>query len=199
MSDYKKYLPSSNPFETLSSWFEEAKQKEENPTAFTLSTIGLDGYPNSRTLLIKDVSEAGLIFFTNYDSVKAQEIEKEPKVSLTFYWHRTGRQVRIKGVARKVDAQVSKAYFHSRAFESQVASFISKQSEVIDSREELVSLYNKGLEEFREGGVPYPKNWGGYHVEPSEITFFIYGEFRLNDRFQFKKVGDQWSENRLCP
>ncbi|EQC46605.1 pyridoxamine 5'-phosphate oxidase [Bacteriovorax sp. Seq25_V] len=199
MSDYKKYLQSDNPLTNLISWFEEAKEKEENPTAFTLSTIGLDGYPNSRTLLVKDITQDGLTFFTNYNSLKGKEIEANENVSMTFYWHRCGRQVRIKGRIKKVDQEISKNYFQSRPFESQVASFISKQSEVVDSREELVSLYKNGLKEYKETGVPYPENWGGYLVEPCEVTFFVYGEFRLNDRFQFKKESGQWLENRLYP
>lgn len=199
MSDYKKYLPVENPISSLVLWFEEAKEKEENPTAFTLSTIGLDGFPNSRTLLVKDITSEGLTFFTNYNSLKGQEIEANENVSITFYWHRCGRQVRIKGKVKKVAREISKNYFESRPFESQVASFISKQSEIIDSREGLVKLYEKGLVDYKQSGVPYPDNWGGYIVEPCEMTFFIYGEFRLNDRFQFKKESGQWLENRLYP
>lgn len=199
MSDYLKYLPSSDPMKSLVSWYEDAKKNEENPYFFTLSTIGLDGFPNARTILIKEISEDRVLFFSNYESLKAREIEANNNVSLTFYWHKTGRQVRLRGRAFKVDEKVSREYFFSRPYESQVASFISKQSEVVESREKLEALFNETFEKYKDSTLPFPKQWGGYRIELSEILFFIYGDHRLNNRFKFVKVNSGWTNERLYP
>ncbi|WP_412463163.1 pyridoxamine 5'-phosphate oxidase [Halobacteriovorax sp. RT-2-6] len=200
MSDYKKFIGEykDSPVEIFEKWFKEAVATEENGPAFTLSTVDSEGLPNARTLLLKEVLDFKPLFFTNYDSVKASEIENNPKVAMTFYWHRLGKQVRIRGSISKCDSQISKKYFHSRALESQVASFISKQSSSIEDRSKLEQEYNAGLDRYKDE-VPYPENWGGYLVDIQEITFFIYGEFRLNDRFQFIKKGNEWHSLRLYP
>lgn len=199
MSDFKNFLPDIDPRKSLVKWFNEAKTAEENPYYFTLSTIGLDGSPNSRTLLIKEITEDSIIFFSNYTSTKAREIEKNPNVSLTFYWHNLGRQVRLKGRASKVSKVKSQEYFFSRPYESQVASFISKQSGPVESREILEAEFSKAFEKYKDTGVPFPEHWGGYSVELSEIIFFIYGAHRLNDRFKFLKDGTLWRDERLYP
>lgn len=200
MSDYKEFLGDykESPVEIFETWFKEAVAKEENGPAFILSTVDESGQPNARTLLLKEVVDNRPLFFTNYNSVKAQEITANPNVAMTFYWHRLGRQVRIRGSISKCDIEVSKNYFQSRAHESQVASSISNQSSPIEDRQKLVEEYNEGLERYKEE-VPYPENWGGYLVDIKEITFFIYGEFRLNDRFQFVKKGNEWQSLRLYP
>jgi pyridoxamine 5'-phosphate oxidase len=200
MSDYKNYLSSSDPLESFKAWYHDALECEENAGAFTLSTIGLDGTPNARTLLLKDVLDEGLLFFTNYDSLKGDEVSKNDNVAMTFYWHNSGKQVRLKGRVKKCDVETSREYFISRGFESQVASYISKQSKPIADREQLVAEYEQAKNKFeKERVVPYPENWGGYIVEPVEVTFFIYGEHRLNDRFKFSLENGQWKDLRLYP
>lgn len=201
MSDYKDFVGeyTSSPVEIFEKWFNEAIPKEENAGAFILSTVDKDGAPNARTLLLKDIRNNRPLFFSNYDSVKAKEIEENDNVAMTFYWHRLGRQVRIRGKISKCEKDISIEYFQSRALESQVASFTSKQSSPVSNRKILEEEYHENLMRYNEEGVPYPENWGGYFVEVSEITFFIYGEHRLNDRFQFIKKGSQWDSLRLYP
>lgn len=199
MSDFLDFLPSKDPVESLISWYEDALKIEDNPYYFTLSTVGLDGSPNARTLLIKEISNDRILFFTNYNSLKAREIENNNNVALTFYWHKSGRQVRLKGKATKVDESISKEYFLSRPFESQLASFISKQSLPVESRKVLVDEFNLAREKYKDTGLECPKFWGGYCVELSEITFFIYGDHRLNNRFKFTKLDQNWKDERLYP
>lgn len=199
MSDYLDFLPFSDPIESLVSWYEDAKKIEDNPHFFTLSTVGIDGAPNARTLLIKEISKDLILFFSNYKSLKAREIDLNNNVALTFYWHKSGREVRLRGKATKVDEKISKDYFFSRPYESQVASFISKQSEPLESKKVLETLFQETFKKYENGDLPYPKEWGGYQIELSEIIFFIYGEHRLNDRFKFVKKGDVWVEERLYP
>lgn len=199
MSDYSNYLDGNNPVSIFESWFKEALEVEDNGYYFTLSTVAKDGGVNARTLLLKKVLDGRPLFFTNYNSVKGEEIESNNQVAMTFYWDKLGRQVRIRGRATKAPQEVSKEYFHSRGFESQVASYISDQSSVVKNREVLENEFAIARDKFVEGKVPYPENWGGFLVEPFEITFFIYGDHRLNDRFQFKLKGEQWDIERLYP
>lgn len=201
MSDYKLFIGefNSSPVEVFSKWFQEALEKEENGSAFTLSTVDSQNRPNARTLLLKEITPKGAVFFTNYDSVKGQEIVENSNVAMTFYWHRLGKQVRVRGKATKCAKEVSESYFHSRAFESQVASLTSNQSRPVSDRKNLESEYQANIVRYNGGEVPYPENWGGYLVDIEEITFFIYGEHRLNDRFQFVKKGNEWESLRLYP
>lgn len=199
MENLKEYDLENNPLTSFENWFAKACELEKDPYAMTLATSSSDGTPAARTVLYKGLKDSQFFFVTNYNSRKAKDIESNPKVALCFYWQHFGRQVVVKGLVKKLAATESKAYFESRPFESQVASYISHQSSPISSREELEKLYNEKLIEFKDSGVPYPENWGGYLVEPSEIEFFLYGKFRLNDRFLFKKEGSGWSITRLQP
>ena len=199
MTDYNNYLKNDNPVDEFASWFKEALEVEDNGFYFTLSTLAADGGVNARTLLLKSVVDKKLLFFTNYDSVKGSEIEANDKVSMTFFWNKLGKQVRIRGTATKASKQTSMDYFKSRGFESQVASYISDQSSPVDSREILENEFAIARDKFKEEGVPYPEKWGGYLVDPYEITFFLYGDHRLNDRFQFIKDNGKWHSKRLYP
>jgi pyridoxamine 5'-phosphate oxidase len=199
MTDYNNYLHGDNPISVFEEWFKEALEVEDNGYYFTLSTLAKDGGVNARTLLLKKVHDGKPLFFTNYNSVKGDEIETNNQVAMTFYWDKLGKQVRIRGRATKAPQEISREYFQSRGFESQVASYISDQSSSVENREVLENEFAKARDEFAESGVPYPENWGGFLVEPTEITFFIYGDHRLNDRFQFKLKDGQWDIQRLYP
>lgn len=200
MSDYNNYLRFKDPIKNLESWFEEALAIEDNASAFTLSTVSKDGLPNARTLLLKDILEGELLFFTNYDSPKGRDIEENNHVAMTFYWHKLARQVRVLGKAKKCSEQLSKMQFHSRAYESQVASAISKQGQPVENRQVLEDAFRDAFKANEATAqMEYPKNWGGYLIEPYEITFFIYGDYRLNDRFQFKLEDSTWKDLRLYP
>jgi len=199
MNDYKDYFDTEDPITEFEKWFNEALEVEDNGYYFTLSTIAKDGGVNARTLLLKKVHERRPLFFTNYNSVKASEIEENPSVALTFFWNKLGKQVRIRGKVTKAPVEISKSYFSSRGFESQVASYISDQSSPVRNREVLEQEFAKARDEFAGKEVPYPENWGGYLVEPTEITFFVYGDHRLNDRFQYKLRDEKWEVQRLYP
>tara|TARA_Y100000296_G_scaffold38671_1_gene44732 strand:- start:1571 stop:2170 length:600 start_codon:yes stop_codon:yes gene_type:complete len=199
VSDHLEFLKSDDPFKIFENWFLKAKKEEQNPTAFTLSTVDENNFPDARTLLLKDVEDEKFLFFTSYLSKKFNDLSYNSLAAMTFYWHVSGVQVRIRGNIIKASEEVSKAYFESRAKESQVASLISRQSEVIESREALVSKFNETLDKYKNDDVPYPSFWGGLYLEPQEFTFFIYGEHRLNDRFNFQKENGIWICKRLQP
>lgn len=199
MDNLKNFDLLSDPITSFEQWFQKALNLEKDAYAMTLATATPDGIPAARTVLFKGIKEGHFSFVTNYNSHKGQEIEANSNVALCFYWQHFGRQVVVKGKAKKMSAQESKSYFQSRPFESQVASYISHQSQPIDSRDDLEKLYNEKLEEFKNSGVPFPENWGGYLIEAFEIEFFLYGKFRLNDRFSFKKDERGWSVTRLQP
>ena len=199
MSDHLKYLKSSNPFDIFKNWFNEASKLDKNPRAFTFSTVDENNFPDARTLLLKDFSEDGFTFFTSYLSNKFEQLSTNSLAAMTFYWHEFGVQVRIRGNVSKVDEEISKNYFKSRAKESQVASLISRQSEEIESREKLEQLFHESLKKYEKEDVPYPSFWGGLNLEPQEFTFFIYGDHRLNDRFHFIKEKGEWTCKRLQP
>ena len=191
MDDLNKYSLSIEPLESFINWYEAAKAIEQNPEAMTLSTIDLkNNRPDSRTVLFKGLKEGCCTFYTNYLSNKGRELEQNNEACLLFYWHASGKQVRIQGRVRKMTKLDSKTYFHSRDRQSQLASLVSEQSSPILA--DATNKYN-GLE------IPYPDNWGGFLLEPYEFEFFVYGDYRINDRFLFKKQNSNWSVTRLQP
>ncbi len=202
MSDYKEFIGAFNetPVEIFEQWFKAAVEKEENGAAFVLSTVDTEGVPNARTLLLKGFDSHRPFFFSNYTSVKGQEIEANSNVAMTFYWHRLGKQVRVRGKAVKCSLELSRDYFHSRGKESQIASLTSSQSKPISSRKKLEDEFQANVLRYNDQEIiPHPQEWGGYMIDVEEITFFIYGEHRLNDRFQFIKKGQEWESLRLYP
>lgn len=189
-----------NPFTQFEEWFSEARNaKLHEPNAFTLSTIGLDGCPASRTVLMKFFDENGFVFYTNYGSAKAKEIEAIPKASLLFPWLQLERQVRIEGSVEKVSASESLKYFVSRPRESQIGAWVSDQSSVIDSRALLLNKMAELNSKFEGGDVPLPSFWGGYRVRAERIEFWQGGKGRVHDRFVYSRTGNGWSIDRLAP
>jgi pyridoxamine 5'-phosphate oxidase len=170
------------------------------PNAFTLSTVTDDGRPSGRILLLKGVENGKFIFYTNYQSAKGKEMEKNPACALTFFWPELERQVRIEGVASKTDAGSSEKYFQSRPRESQIGAWASPQSAVISGRE-ILEERAKELQKKFDGvaKLPKPNQWGGYEVDPNEIEFWQGRPNRLHDRIVFYKVDDQWQAHRLAP
>lgn len=189
-----------SPFLQFEQWFAEAREVElHEPNALTLSTIGLDGCPAARTVLMKFFDENGFVFYTNYGSAKAKEMATIPKASLLFPWLQLERQVRIEGSVEKVSAAESLKYFASRPRESQIGAWVSDQSSVIDSR---VLLLNKMAElkaKFKGGDVPLPSFWGGYRVRPERIEFWQGGKGRVHDRFLYTREEGGWRIERLAP
>ncbi len=190
------------PVAQFETWFNEARELNlHEPNAFTLSTIGLDGCPAARTVLLKFFDEKGFVFYTNYGSAKAKEIARIPKASLLFPWIQLERQVRIEGTVEKVSAAESLKYFASRPRESQIGAWVSDQSSVIDSRAILLNKMAELKAKFKGGDVPLPSFWGGYRVRPIRIEFWQGGKGRVHDRFLYTRDEEagEWKIARLAP
>jgi len=189
-----------DPVEQFAVWFEEAKDKVSSDyTVMTLGTASKEGIPSTRIVLLKKFDLNGFVFFTNYMSRKGKEIKENPYASLTIYWEELKRQVNIQGQIKKIPREQSEEYFISRARGSQIATWASKQSQPVDSREELEKSFYVFQEQFNANPIPCPPDWGGYCVIPSTMIFWQSGEHRLHDRFQYKIVGNEWTLNRLAP
>ena len=188
------------PFKQFEKWFSEAlDSKLDEPNAMCLATQSPDGKPRTRIVLLKDFSEDGLIFYTNYDSCKAQAMAENTHVSVNFIWHPLQRQINIQGSTEKVDRKVSELYFHSRPKGSQLSALISPQSTRIKSRSILEEKW-KTLEDRYEGSeIPLPENWGGIRIIPERFEFWQGRDNRLHDRFEYLIEGNQWKPYRLAP
>ena len=193
-----------DPFVAFASWLKDA---HENPViveanAMVLSTVTADSQINTRTVLLKDISDGGFTFFTNYHSRKAHGIELNPNVSLLFPWYAMERQVSISGVAEKVSAQESDDYFATRPWGSQIGAWASAQSSHLVSREELEQRFEGAAQKWPEGStVPRPPHWGGYRVTPLNIEFWQGRYSRLHDRLRYERstTADNWELSRYYP
>ncbi|HER08560.1 MAG TPA: pyridoxamine 5'-phosphate oxidase [Bacteroides sp.] len=190
-----------DPMELLSRWLEEAGASgNPEPTAMTLSTVGPDGQPSSRIVLLKQISQGTLVFFTNYNSRKGREIAVNIRVAANFFWPELERQVRIEGTVKRIGDDESGRYFRSRPFESQISAWASPQSERIPDRGFLERAYERFRKKFeRAEEVPRPAHWGGYAMIPSRIEFWRGRSARLHDRIEYLRVNDRWVMARLAP
>ncbi len=189
-----------SPFEQFHLWFQEVLASEaSDPTAMVLSTVDEDGCPDSRVVLLKGIQDEQFVFFTNYKSAKAQQIGSNQKVSMNFYWPQMARQVRVKGIARKTDKQVSDEYFSSRPELSQYSAVVSPQSQAIPSRELLERQFNELVQKHQQKPLLRPNFWGGYQVSPFEFEFWQGRDNRLHDRIQYTLKDHQWHKARLAP
>ncbi len=188
------------PFKTFEKWYAKAAKNEVNVDAMSVATVSSDGIPRNRFLLFKGAENSKFIFFTHYTSQKAQDLAHNPNVSLNFFWPTAKYQIRITGKAHLGSREKSVNYFQSRDRESQLASYVSKQSEIISDRKSLLIKLEEARKKFQQGDIPCPETWGSYELEAFEFEFFIYGDFRINDRFVFKKDSrDQWILERVQP
>ena len=190
-----------NPFLQFETWFNEAiNAKLTEPNAFSLATVGLDMMPSIRTVLLKIFDEKGFVFFTNYKSTKAKQVEENPKAAALFAWLDLERQVKIEGSIEKISSTESLKYFLSRPKGSQIGAWVSHQSEVITSRSLLEQKFDEIKRKFVKGEVPFPSFWGGYAIKPIRIEFWQGGQDRLHDRFLYELQEDNtWSISRLAP
>jgi len=190
-----------NPIKQFEKWFEEAlASKIPEPTAMNLATITSSGRPSSRIVLLKGIENNQFVFYTNYQSQKGVELESNPACALTFFWPELERQIRIEGVATRVDPNRSDLYFKSRPRGSQVGAWSSPQSSIIKDRkilEDRVKEIEKRFDGKKE--LPRPNQWGGYGIEPFEIEFWQGRPSRLHDRIVYTKVDQEWKINRLAP
>ena len=191
-----------NPIVLFQKWFAEMESLNgtEEVNAMTVSTFGLDGFPKARIVLLKKFDENGFVFYTNYDSEKGKAITKNPNVCLSFFWESLERQVIIKGIAKKLSANLSDNYFASRPEGSQLGAVVSNQSEVIASRAVLEEKLKALENEYQNKPIPRPENWGGFLVRPIEIEFWQGRQNRLHDRIRYK-LNDNFSFKieRLSP
>ncbi len=189
-----------NPVAQFQKWFEEAEDEtSDEVNAMALSTLGEDGYPKTRMVLLKAVTESGFVFFTNYNSDKGRDIQEHPKVCLSFFWSHMERQVIIKGRCQKTAAATSDAYFEKRPRGSQLGAWASDQSKAIRNRDALEEKYRMFEEQFRGHAVPRPPHWGGYVVQPQGIEFWQGGTDRLHDRIRYTLKAGAWQKTRLSP
>jgi pyridoxamine 5'-phosphate oxidase len=211
LSNYRKSYEKSELLETsipedpinlFNRWFHEVEDfgGNEEVNAMTVSTIGLDGFPKSRVVLLKKFNEEGFIFYTNYNSEKGKAILTNPNVCLSFFWSSMERQVIIKGIAQKTSEIISDNYFASRPDGSKLGAIVSNQSEVVPSREYLEENL-KQLEDNYEGMViPRPEHWGGFLITPLEVEFWQGRPNRLHDRIRYTSQSDfSWKIDRLSP
>ena len=188
------------PMDQFDQWFTEACDAElHEPNAMTLSTLGLNSFPASRTVLMKSFDANGVVFYTNYGSDKAQEIAANSKATVLFPWLLLERQVHITGNVEKVSREESLEYFSVRPRGSQIGAWASEQSRVIESRELLLNKIAELEEKFKGQDVPLPPFWGGYRVVPQRVEFWQGGKGRVHDRFRYARDGDSWAIDRLSP
>jgi pyridoxamine 5'-phosphate oxidase len=199
MLDEKTVPPDPlNLFRTMFERVNQAGQPEAN--AMTLSTVSLDGGPTGRVVLLKEVNDAGMVFFTNYHSHKGREIEQNPRVSLVFWWQLTDWQVRVEGKAEKISSEDSEAYFATRPRESRLGAWASEQSEQVLDRATLEEQVRRIEERFEGKPVPRPPHWGGYLVRPRRMEFMERRLGRMHDRILYTLQDDgTWSIVRLSP
>jgi pyridoxamine 5'-phosphate oxidase len=188
------------PFEQFEIWFAQAlRAKVPEPNAMILATASAEGSPSSRTLLLKGFGKEGFIFYTNYGSQKAQDIDANPRASMTFLWLPVARQVHLRGSVERLSEEESLAYFSSRPRKSQLAAWASKQDTAIASRAILDTAYAKVEQRFEGKEVSKPPYWGGYRLHASEFEFWQGRPSRLHDRFVYRQKEGEWGLERLMP
>jgi pyridoxamine 5'-phosphate oxidase len=188
-----------DPIAALRTWLREAEGASARPDAMTLATASAKGRPSARVVLLRGLDERGLVFFTNRESRKGEELEENPHAALVLHWPELGRQVRVEGVVEHVSAEESHAYWETRPRESRIAAWVSPQSRPLRDRAELEALDEAAAVRFGAGDVPLPDFWGGYRVVPAIIEFWEHRENRLHDRIRYRRTASGWQRERLAP
>ena len=198
----KCFLDLDDPFELFEEWFEVAKKKEINdPNALALGTASKDGVPSVRMVLLKGFDKDGFIFYTNLKSQKSKELKENPNATMCFHWKSLLRQIRIVGKLNLVDDKIANDYYSTRAYESRIGAWASKQSSILKSRDELLN----NLENFKKkysdkDKVPRPDHWSGWNLKPSSIEFWLDGDNRIHERLKYiLKNNNTWVKNILSP
>tara|TARA_Y100001934_G_C12290427_1_gene744537 strand:+ start:346 stop:981 length:636 start_codon:yes stop_codon:yes gene_type:complete len=190
----------SDPINLFNLWIKDALELyKSDANACVLSTVDLENKPSSRVVLLREISNKGFIFYTNYNSNKSNDINNNNNVCLNFYWNQLERQVRVNGIVKKVDVYQSDKYFKSRPIKSQIAAIISPQSQEIDINTNLSDKLNNELNTKNLDLIKRPEHWGGYCVIPNKIEFWQGRDSRLHDRLIYKIINNSWKTSRLAP
>ena len=201
MPDRSGIFSGEDPFAIARRWLEEATKTELNdPNAMALASVGADGMPNVRIVLLKEIETDAFVFYTNYDSAKGQELASSGKAAFVLHWKSLRRQIRVRGTVEKEDGLQADAYYDSRALESRIGAWASAQSRPIEDRAALMSRVEEA--EARHGDTPTrPPFWGGFRITPFEIEFWADGAHRLHDRFRWTRAdrAAAWTTTRLSP
>ncbi len=201
MSDRTGIFAGDDPFQLAREWLSAAEATEPNdPNAIALATVDASGRPNVRMVLLKEIEDDAFVFYTNYDSVKGQELAETPEAAFVIHWKTQRRQIRVRGSVTREDGPQADAYFDSRSLKSRIGAIASQQSQPLESRAQLMAAATKiGVQ---QGLHPKrPEHWGGFRITPYEIEFWADGDFRLHDRFRWtrKTEADSWTTQRLFP
>jgi pyridoxamine 5'-phosphate oxidase len=189
-----------DPLELFDEWFKAAAEREPNePNAMALASVGADGMPSLRMVLLKGVDDRGFVFYTNYEGRKGRQLLAHPQAALCFHWKESKRQVRIEGAVEQVTPEEADAYFATRARTSQIGAWASQQSRPLTGRFELEKRVAQFTAKFGIGAVPRPPYWSGFRVLPRLIEFWEDRPFRLHDRLVYHREGDGWRTERLYP
>lgn len=189
-----------DPLAQFARWFADAVASgTPEPNAMTLSTVGEDGAPEGRVVLLKAVEAGAFVFYTNHESDKGRALAAHPQAALTFWWPPLERQVRVVGRAERIDATTADVYFASRPRESQLGAVASSQSRVVASRAALEAAYAEAEAAFEGRSVERPSAWGGIRVVPDRVEFWQGRRGRLHDRLRYRRVGEDWMVERVCP
>jgi pyridoxamine 5'-phosphate oxidase len=190
----------ADPIPLFAQWLRDAEASEPvDPNAMALATVDADGLPNVRMILLKGFDAEGFVFYTNLESAKGRELIANPKAALCFYWKSLDRQVRVRGPVAAVTAAEADAYFATRARQSRIGAWASRQSRPLAERAELERSVAAFAEKFGAGEIPRPEHWSGFRLAPVEIEFWRAGAFRLHDRVRFRRDAGRWVRDRLYP
>lgn len=201
MTDRSGIFAGDDPFAIARAWLAEAEKSEPNdPNAIALSTVDADGLPNARMVLLKEVEAEAFVFYTNYESAKAREIESAGKAAFVMHWKSLRRQIRVRGLTEREDGESADAYFASRSLKSRLGAWASRQSRPLESRTALMAEVARVTARYGNN-PPRPPFWGGIRIRPVEIEFWADGAFRLHDRFVWRRAapGEAWEIARLNP
>lgn len=201
MADRSGIFAGDDPFALARAWLDEAAAREPNdPNAIALATVDDDGMPNVRMVLLKEIEADAFVFYTNYESAKAAEIDGAGKAAFVLHWKSLRRQIRVRGTVTREDGPQADAYYRSRSLKSRLGAWASRQSQPLSSRQKLMADVARVT---LEHGIdpPRPPFWGGYRIAPAEIEFWADGAHRLHDRFRWRRAapGQPWEVDRLCP
>jgi pyridoxamine 5'-phosphate oxidase len=188
----------NDPLTQFDLWFDEAGKVVAVPEAMALATASPDGMPSVRMVLLKGADETGFAFFSNYESRKGGELDANPRAALLFHWRELGRQVRIEGTVERLSDEESDRYFHTRPLGARLSAWVSPQSEVIGSRDELIERVET-MREHLGSELVRPPHWGGYRLTPAVYEFWQHREDRLHDRLRYRRDGESWVRERLAP